>query len=913
MSRLALFLIGFVTPSVDRESVVGDTVERFNEIRANDGDKAAGRWLRREARRVLLNAPEHRLAARPATHQVERHGRSGVMSSIAQDIRYALRWFARSPGFTAVAVLTLALGIGANTAMFAVVNAVLLKPLPFANADRLMLVHLLMPMREGGQAEMVWSYPKYKTLTDLQQVFDDTALFTGQAFSLSGDGDPERIPGETITDQYLSVLGVRPLLGRTFTPEEARQAGASSVAMIGHGLWTRRYGTDPGVLGRAVQLGGVIHTIVGVLPRGFQGLNGDAELWVPLAVAEPESLTEAHNHSFSVIARRKPEVTEDAVISALHVYGPQVDEAHREGPDSRPISASATARSLYDSRVDADLRRVALVVLGAVGFVLLIACVNLTNLLVAKAIARSREVAIRVALGAGRARVARQFMVESVLLAGAGALGGLVVAGLLLAVAATLLPDSTVFFRTAISPGTQRIAGAAGLTRVGAGMIGFDALTLAFTVGLTLVTAVLVSVLPAFHASLLRPLAVLKVAAGNSSARGPGRFGSRAVLVGAEIALALVLLAGAGLMLKSASRLQHTSIGVDPTHVLSAQFDLPGVRYDANTGPAFQHALLERIRAIPGVESAGWGFCMPVSGGCNGTLIWFPPQPRSTAPRQLVGVAWATAGYFEALRIPILEGRNFSDHDRVGQAKVALVNETAARRYWPGESAIGKRLAVGQGGFQDGAEVIGVVADVRYRTLETAAGPDVFLPLDQSYRGGMQLVVRSQLGARGLTSAITREVRALDPNLPLLSVKTMDERVGDAMWRTRVAAWLLSAFAGLALLLTTVGIFGVMAQTVAQRTSEIGIRMALGAARGDVLRLVLGRAAVVTCVGLVVGVLAALGLTRVLTTLLYGVTPTDPSTLAAVAFVLGAVSLLACYVPARRAMRVDAVTALRSE
>jgi predicted permease len=427
-----------------------------------------------------------------------------------------------------------------------------------------------------------------------------------------------------------------------------------------------------------------------------------------------------------------------------------------------------------------------------------------------------------------------------------------------------------------------------------------------------MVTAGLVSILPAFQASALRPLPVLKVAGGTSSGRGFGRFGSRALLVGAEIAIALVLLAGAGLMLKSASRLQHTNIGVDPTNVLSAQLDLPSVRYDAQTGPLFWQALLDRVRALPGVESAGWGFCMPVSGGCNGTLIWFPPRPQGEQ-RLLVGIAWATAGYFDALSIPILQGRNFSATDRVGQAKVALVNETAARTYWPGESAIGKRLAVGQGGFQDGAEVVGVVGDVRYRTLETAPTPHVFLPLAQSYRGNMQIVVRGEVGAQDLTAAIRREVRALDPNLPLLSVKTMEERIGDAMWRTRVSAWLLSAFAGLALLLTAVGIFGVMAQTVAQRTSEIGIRMALGARQRDVLRLVLGRAALVTGIGLVVGLLAALGLTRVLTTLLYQVTPTDPATLAFVAVALGSVALLACYVPARRAMKVDAVKALRSE
>ena len=833
------------------------------------------------------------------------------MSSILQDVRYALRWFGRSPGFTAVAVLTLALGIGANTAIFAVVNAVLLKPLPFANADRLMLVHLLMPVRDGGLSETIWSFPKYKTLTEVQQVFEDTALFADRPFSLSGEGDPEVVQGEVITETYPSVLGVRPILGRVFTSEEASRAGATPVAIIGHSLWVRRYGSDPVALGRTLQVDGVTHTVVGVLPRGFTGLSGNAEIWTPLGVTNAGDLPEAHSHSYSLAARRRADVAEAAVVAALQAYGPQVDDAHRQGPRS-VTSPSATARSLFDSRVDSDLRRAVLIILGAVGFVLLIACVNLTNLLVAQSIARSREVAIRIALGAGRARVARQFMIESLLLVGGGGVAGVAVASVLLVAAGTLLPDSSVFFRTPIAPETPRIAGAAGLTRVGAGMIGLDFMTLAFTAGVAILTTILVSVLPAFQASAVRPLPTLKVAASSTTARSFGRFGSRAILVGAEIALALVLLACAGLMLKSASRLQHTSIGIDPESVLSAQMDLPSTRYDANTGPLFQQTLLERVRAIPGVESAGWGFCMPVSSECNGTTIWFPPQPQA-ARRQLVGIAWATAGYFDALRIPILEGRNFTDNDRIGQPKVAVVNQTAARTYWPGESAIGKRIAVGQGGFRDGAEVIGVVADVRYGTLEMAAGPDVFLPLSQSYRGYMQLVVRSHGGTRGLSAAITREVRGLDPNLPILSVDTMEGRIGDAMWRTRVAAWLLSAFAGLALLLTAVGIFGVMAQLVAQRTSEIGIRMALGARRADVLRLVLGRATLVTVIGLTVGLIAALGLTRVLTTLLYQITPTDPSTLVAVAVVLGSVSLLACYLPARRALKVDAVIALRSE
>jgi predicted permease len=661
-----------------------------------------------------------------------------------------------------------------------------------------------------------------------------------------------------------------------------------------------------------MQVDGVSHTVVGVLPAGFQGLSGDAELWLPLGASDPDSLTQPHSHSFSVVARRRADVTEAAAVAAMSVYGPKVDEAHRAPSAAGSSSNSATARSLYDSRIDSDLRRVAFIVLGAVGFVLLIGCVNLTNLLVAKAIARSREVAIRVALGAGRLRVLRQFLIESLVLSAAGSVAGVVVAAFLLTLASSLLPDADVFFRTAISPGTQRIGGAAGLTRVGAGMIGFDAATMSFTVGLTVLTALLVSVLPAFHASATRPLPGLKAAGGRASVRGLGRFGSRALLVGAEIAIALVLLVGAGLMLKSASRLQHTAIGVDPAHVVSAQLNLPAVRYDAGTGGEFYRTLLERVRAIPGIESAGWGFCMPVSGGCNGTRVWFPPQASS--PRApIVGIAWATAGYFEALRIPVKAGRNFTDADRIGQPKVALINETAARRFWPDESPIGKRIAVGQGGFQDGAEIVGIVGDVRYRTLETSPSADVFLPLGQSYRGNMHLVVRAATDGQGLAAAIRREVRALDPNLPVIAIKTMDERLGDAMWRTRVAAWLLSAFAGLGLLLTAIGVFGVMAHTVAQRTAEIGIRLALGARRGDVLRLVLGRAALITAIGLGVGLAAALALTRVMTTLLYEVTATDPATLVAVAIVLAVVALIASYIPARRAMKIDAVTALRSE
>jgi predicted permease len=501
-----------------------------------------------------------------------------------------------------------------------------------------------------------------------------------------------------------------------------------------------------------------------------------------------------------------------------------------------------------------------------------------------------------------------------VVLAVLGAGAGLGVAWGLLSAAAALLPDSDVFFRTSMAPGVPRISGAAGLTRIGASMISLDATTLLFTSVLTIGTAILVALLPAFQASTLQLSETLKSAGSSGTSRGHTVFSARSLLVATQIALALVLLTGAGLMIRSAARLRGTSTGVQSAGILTLRLDLPPASYSTQKGTVFYTQLLERVRGLPGVEAAALSNCAPVSGGCNTTTIWFPPATRlGVGNDPLVGILWATPEYFPALGIQLLRGRIFSDGDRSGQPKVALVNEEAARTFWPNADPIGKTIAVGQGSFHDGAQVIGMVSNVRYRTLETAATPDVYIPLAQSFQQRMRLFVRSRLDTTALVAGVSREVRALDPNLPIAEIKTMEERVGDAMWRTRVGAWLLSAFAALALLLTAVGIFGVMAQTVMQRTSEIGIRMALGAQRRDVLALVLGRGAVVTAVGVALGTACSLAITRLIGTLLYDVAPNDPLTLAAVAVTLAVVALVACYVPARRATRVDAVTALRSE
>jgi putative ABC transport system permease protein len=779
-----------------------------------------------------------------------------------------------------------------------------------------MLVHTLVPDVDAGSGvyrEGVWSYPKYATFLELQRSFDDTSLFASREFSLSGDGSPERVRGEVVTERYPAVLGVAPAIGRPFTYDEAHRTGAPAVVSIGHGLWTRRYGADPAILGRTIQVNATPYTVVGVLPRGFRGLTGDAEIWTPVAALEAGMLTQRENHSYTIVARRKADVSEQAAITAVRMHGRQIELQYTQ-PAEKTWTIGAAAASLYASRVDGDIRRASFVLLGAVGFVLLIASVNLTNLLIARAIGRRREVAIRVAVGAGRGRIARQFTVETLVLAAFGAAGGLLVASLLLNAAAVLLPDSDVFFRTAMAPGQRRIAGAAGLTRIGASMIGFDAVTLLFTCGVTVLTASVIALAPVLQASSLRPLDVLKTAGGADTGWRRHRLGARGALVTAQIAVALVLLIGAGLMLKSAARLQSTAIGIAPDNVITARIELPAATYSAEGGGSFYAQLVERMRAVPGVESVGLANCAPVSGGCNGTSIWFGGAPRrGSGLDPLVGIHWATPEYFSTLGIRLLRGRMFTDRDRAGQPKVALVTDAAARAFWPNETPIGKRISVGQGGFHDGAEVIGVVADVRYRAIETAPTADVYVPVAQSFQRRMRVFVRSDLDAQSIVTALRREVRALDPNLPLSEIKTMEERLGDAMWRTRVAAWLLSIFAAVALLLTAIGVFGVMAQTVMQRTAEIGVRMALGAQRRDVLALVLGRAAVVTAAGLALGTACALGLTRLLAALLYGIEPTDSATFVSVAMLLALVSLAACYLPARRAAGVNAAAALRSE
>jgi putative ABC transport system permease protein len=833
------------------------------------------------------------------------------MRTWGYDLRYAVRMLTRSPGFFAVAIATLAIGIGANTAMFAVVNGVLLKPLPFDDPESLELVRLLRPDSDegpGAMRPMVWSYPKYRTFRDMQTVFGEAALFAPRELSLTHVDEPERIRGEVITTAYPGVLGVRPVLGRAFTAEEADSAGAMRVAMIGEGFRATRFGNDVDVLGRTIHFNGMPYTIVGVLPRGFRGLSGQADVWLPLAALEPGAIDQAYSHAYSLVARRKADVTPEAADAAMQVVGPRIDAAYTEGPPGPPWTASSVA--LSSSRIDGAMRRTAVMLLAAIGFVLLIACVNLTTLLATKARGRWREVAVRMALGASRWRIARQFVAESVVLALTGGAAGLLVASALLTAGAALLPAGNVFFqRTGSAPALNPPSD--GLTRVGAAMIGLDVATLLFALLVAVACAGLIAVLPALHASSSRPNDALK-SSGRGHARTPR---GHAPLVVAQVALTLIVLAGAGLMLKNVWHLQSIGTGVTLDDLLAVRLQLPGATYMPEQAQTFFARVTERLRALPGVDSVGMANCAPASGGCGGTTITFggPRMDANAIGDTPVATYFTSPEYFETLRIAVLGGRTFSAADRRGQPRVVVVNEAAARAFWPGRNPVGQIVALGTGDFRQGAEVIGVVRDVQYEAIETDVAPGVYIPVLQLPRSALHIFVRSPTDTAALVSAIRREVRALDPNLPLADVRTMADRLGDATWRPRVSTWLLATFAALALLLTAVGVFGVMAEIVTQRTREFAVRVALGAQAQHVLVPLLERAAVLTAIGLVLGTAGGLGLTRFLTSLLYDVRASDPATFASAAGLLGVVALIASYIPARRAMRVDAMATLKGE
>lgn len=834
------------------------------------------------------------------------------MHALRHDIRYAFRALLRTPGFTGIAVLTLALGIGGSTAIFTLVQGLLLKPLPFKNPSELMMVHISVPdplVARGSTRETAWSYPKYEQLfKPHQRSFQDSALFSpGFDWNLTSNGrDPERLRSEMIDSRYLSLLGLTPQIGRDISPEEDRSPGAAPVILLTHALWQRRFGGDPGVLGQTVALNGMPHTVIGVTPPGFRGLSGEAVAFVPIMSSSNPMLRYLNDpwaHGFYLIARRKTGVSVAQAQSELAVIGARHDAAFPP-PPSTDIQGGfgVIGMPLEDSRTDPLMRRAVFVLLGAVGAVLLIGCVNLANLMLTRAIARQREVAVRLAIGASRGRVVRQFLTESLLVAVAGAGAGLLVAAGAIQFAVWLMPEMNIILPR----------GSFVMTRTGIGMIGFDLTTVLFTLSLALVTALMFGLMPAWQASRADVAPTLKAGGGGSVGRG-GAARLASLLMVAETALALVLLVAAGLMLTSVKNLQATRLGFESEGLILSWVSLPAARYDRASAQPFIRRLLDELRAQPGVEHAAFGPCAPLSGGCGRALAFRTdrPVPESQAP--IAGTIAATPEYFRTLGIPLIKGRTFSDRDREGQPDVAVINETAALRLWPGEEPIGKRIRLGNVTGANGAEVVGIVADVRYHPIEAALTPDVYLPMHQlPLRDGF-MFIRTRGDVAAATATIRTVLRTLDTELPVVNVKTMDNRFDESTWRSQVSANLLTVFAALALLLAAIGLYGVMAQIVEQRTREIGVRIALGADRVTIFRLVIDRALIIGAAGIASGVVIAFWSMRFLDALLYQVKSDDPLTIVALAFVLMAVTLLAAYVPARRATRVDPLISLRAE
>ena len=819
-----------------------------------------------------------------------------------QDLRFALRSFRHSPGFTAVVVLTLAIGIGANTAIFSAVDAMLLRPLPFREPERLMQVSLTVPARNGNppRDDAPWSYPKFTAFRAAQTAYSDVSVSSDNQSTLrASGGDAERTFGDAVDSHYLPTLGIPLALGRNFLPEEDSHPGGPRVVILGDGVWRRLYNADPAVLGRSLDIDGKPYTVVGVTPPDFKGLSGRSEFFTPVLAQPAEELNQAWSHYLVLIGRLKRGATPDIAKADAKRVGVIVDRAYPH-PDIKTERWGAVARELDATRVSPVVRRSLLVLLGAVGLVLLIACANVANLFLVRAEGRRREIAVRLAIGADRRRLVRQLLTESVLLSSLGGLASVAVAWAGVHLLATLVPPSLL---------RPRFGGIAG---VDAAAIHLDWMALAFTGVVTFATGVLFGLVPAIQST--RPSLTDSLKDGTTLVAGGSlrRLSTRHVLAMAEIALAIVLLAGSGLLLHSLGNLLGVDLGFNPERVLTLRLNTPPA-YGRDSLPAFYDELLPRLAALPGATGAGLTDCQPLGGACSGTIIWFrdrPPVAPGTEPD--IGVHWVSPEWHKTMGIPLRSGRFLTRDDRLGRQKVLLMTETAAKRYWPGQNPIGKPVSIGMGGFsEDTSYVVGVVGDVRYGSLDSVPRPEAYISYYQSPRARMMVFIRTAGDPAALTNAARRVIRDLAPGVPVYDVMTMEKRVDVAAAAAKFRAVLLSLFAGMALVLATIGTYGVIAYGVAQRTREIGIRVALGAQASDVVRMVVRQGMVLAVIGGLLGVVAARASARVLSTLLYEVKASDPLTFGGIVAVLVLAVVVASWIPARRAARVQPLEALR--
>ena len=822
------------------------------------------------------------------------------METLLQDLRFSLRTLARRPAFTGVAVLTLALGIGANTALFTVVEAVLLRRLPFREPERLVMAWCSNPVlaQAAGLPDRLPVAPAmFYDWQRQSRSFDKLAFFMPDRMALTGQGEPELLGVVRVSGDFFAVLGAPAQAGRTLQPGDDEQGKATTV-VLSHKLWQRRFGGDPKVIGKDVRLGGRPVTVAGVMPAGFAfprgaempsgfGFAAEPEAWVPLALS-PEDRQSRDNHSYAAIGRLRPGVSLVAARTEMAGLSDRLEQANVLDKGWR-----AKLMPLREQLVG-DVRPALLVLFGAVGVVLLIACVNVTNLLLAQAASRQKEVAIRTALGAARGRMARQLLTESLVLAMAGgALGLLGAFWTLRAFAARLPPGLGV-------PADLELS--------------FPVLL--FTLGLMLLTGLAAGLAPTFHMTRPDLAGALRDGTREGAGTSLGRS-TRGALVVMETACAVLLVVGAGLLVRSFLRLTAVDPGFQPRGALAFHLILPASKYDSSARLiGFFDGLVDRLRALPGVKAVGTVSSLPLRGDENIVFVFAEGRPLPEPGKEpLADRRSATAGYYQALGIPVLQGRVFDSRDAAKAPAVAVIDEVMARTYWPGTPALGKRfnLLRPQEGEPRWITVVGVVRNVRHSGLRIEPRPQFYLPLAQSPRSEMSLVIRSDGDPQNLFGDVRRAVHAADPDQPIEKLATMEQVVAGSVAGQRFNMALLGAFAALALALAAVGIYGVTAWSVAHRTRELGLRMALGARRGTVLWMILKEAGILAGIGLFAGLALALGATRLMSSLLFGVPATDPATFAAVACGLAAVSLAAAWLPGRRATRVDPMVALRAE
>jgi predicted permease len=840
----------------------------------------------------------------PTYHKEETRRMSALafFDTARQDARFALRTLRRTPGFTAVAILTIALGIGANTAIFSAVDAMLLRPLPYRQPDRLMLVTITVPPRHGEPTrdDAPWSFLKARLFRQWQHVFSDVALSSGETVTLRL-GEPTREAAEVVDERYLPTLGVEPLIGRNFLPDENSPHG-SRVVLVSERFWSGRLNADPHVLGRTLDIEHAPYTIIGILPESFTGLSGHADLWMTIGARRPYyfDANEAWDHEFTMVGRLAPGITPSRARADVALLGPRVNSAFPALGDG--TGWSATARPLDRARVAPIVRQSLLVLLGAVGFVLLIACANLANLFLVRASARQREIAVRLAIGASRRRLARQLLTESMVIAALGGIASLALGWWGARVLSRISPER------ALGPGQL-----SGLGVVNFGTIHLDWRALSFAAAAAVATGLLFGLVPALQATRPSLTAALKDGATEFRARGGTlrRLTTRDLLVMVELAVAIVLLAGAGVMVRSLGKLLGVDPGFSSEHVLTLRLNASASGSGVDSLPSFFHELLDRLRSLPGVQSASVADCPPLAGHCSGTVVWVGGRAATiTGKEPAIGLHFVSPDWFKTLRVPLLAGRALTEADRQGTAKVLVINQTAARRLWPNESAIGKRVGIGMGGF-DTVEVVGVVGDVRFGAIDSIPGLDAYVSFYQSPRRGAMVFLRTVGDPASVAASARRAIREIAADVPVYDARTLTSRVADATAQARFSATLLALFAIVALALAAIGIYGVISYGVARRTREIGIRIALGANGRDVLRLVVGRGAALVALALFVGLVGAAVTTRVLRTLLFDVTPTDPATYLVVAGLMTACALVASWIPARRAASVHPADALR--